>query len=139
MPPIPPTIARARGQAVVELVIALPVLLLLILGLVTIGQYLLANYTVHQAARAAAHQAALAGGDAEAAHQAADQVIAAGVGTRPEHAEVAVRCRRSPCRRYDPITVAVTYAGRFWTPLPGFTTFTVAAEATRAAERDQQR
>lgn len=130
--------ARPQGQALVEMVIVLPVLLLLILGLVAVGQLLLANYTVNQAARAAAHQAALAGGEPEAAYRAAEDVISGGVGTRPADAEVSVDCASSPCRRYDPITVAITYRGDFWTPFPGFDSFTVSATATRAAERDQQ-
>jgi Flp pilus assembly protein TadG len=130
---------RQRGQALVEMVLVLPVLLLLLLGLICIGQILLANYTVNQAARAAAHQAAIEGGEPEAAYLAAQQVIDAGVGTVYDEAEVAVRCARTPCRRYDAVEVAISYTGDFWAPLPPlFTQFTVSAAATRAAERDQQ-
>lgn len=125
--------ASRRGQAVVEMVLVLPVLLLLILGLVCIGQLLLANYAISQAARAAAHQAAIAGGTPQAAYTAAENVIDSGVGTRYTSAQVTIACRR-----YDPITVRVVYQDSFWTPLPGFTTFTITASATRAAERDQQ-
>jgi len=134
-PPVP----RARGQALIELMVAMPVLLLLLLGLVCVGQLLLANYAVSQAARAAAHQAALAGGDTNTARRAAEAVIDGGVGTDYANAAVSVDCARRPCRRYDPITVRVVYHGGFWTPLPPlFNEFTVSAEATRAAERDQQ-
>lgn len=130
---------RHPGQAVVEFLIVLGVFLTLILGLVCIGQILLANYTVSQAARAAAHQAAIDGGVPKAAYAAASQVLDAGVGTAASDASVTVVCDRAPCRRYDAITVNVTYTGAFWTPLPPlFTEFTVRAEATRAAERDQQ-
>lgn len=128
-----------RGQAVVEFVIVLGVFLTLILGLVCVGQILLANYTVSQAARAAAHQAAIEGGTPAAAYGAAAQVLDSGVGTAASDASVAVACDRDPCRRYDPITVTVAYTSTFWTPLPPlFTAFSVHAEATRAAERDQQ-
>ena len=130
---------RRRGQALIELMVALPVLLMLVLGMVSIGQLLLANYAVNQAARAAAHQAAIAGGAPEAAHSAAANVLDAGVGTSAEQAEVAISCARKPCRRYDPIAVRVVYRGDFWAPLPPlFTSFAVEAAATRAAERDQQ-
>ena len=134
-----PRRSRERGQALVEMALTLPLLLLLLLGLVCVGQILLANYTVSQAARAAAHQAAIAGGEPEAAYAAAQQVIDAGVGTASDEAEVAVRCARTPCRRYDAVEVAISYTGGFWAPIPPlFTEFTVGAVATRAAERDQQ-
>ena len=130
---------KQRGQAVVEFLIVLGVFLTLILGLVCVGQLLLANYTVNQAARAAAHQAAIQGGTPAAAYTAAQDVINSGVGTSYSGATVNVNCVRTPCRRYDPITVNVAYTGSFWAPMPPlFTTFTVHAQATRAAERDQQ-
>ncbi|MEI8166251.1 MAG: TadE family protein [Chloroflexales bacterium] len=128
-----------RGQALIEFAIVIGLFLTLILGLVCVGQVLLANYAVSQAARAAAHQAAIAGGVPDAAYAAATQVIDAGIGTDATAATVTVTCTRQPCRRYDPITVTVDYAGAFWAPLPPiFTTFALHAQATRAAERDQQ-
>jgi Flp pilus assembly protein TadG len=130
---------RRRGQALVELTLVIGLFLLLILGLVNVGQILLANYTVSQAARAAAHQAAIAGGASEAAEAAADQVLDAGVGTRASEGAVVTVCEQSPCRRYDPVTVTVSYQSTFWAPLPPlFTDFGISAVATRAAERDQQ-
>lgn len=123
----------------VEFTIVLGLFLLLILGLICVGQILLANYTVSQAARAAAHQAAIEGGSPEAAYDAAARVLDAGVGTSAAGARVDVVCASDPCRRYDPVTVTVNYTGAFWTPLPPlFTAFSVQAEATRAAERDHQ-
>jgi Flp pilus assembly protein TadG len=117
----------------------LPVLLLLVLGLVGVGQVLLANYTVNQAARVGAHQGALAGGTALVASSAAEDVINGGVGTDAADATIVVTCMRTPCRRYDPITVRVSYAGDLWVPVPGIMDrFSVRAEATRAAERDSQ-
>jgi len=130
---------QVQGQALVEFTLVIGIFLTLMMGLICVGQLLLANYTVSQAARAAAHQAAIAGGDATAAQAAATQVLDAGVGTTATEAQVVVACERSPCRRYDPVTVTVAYRGAFWTPLPPlFTAFALEARATRAAERDQQ-
>jgi hypothetical protein len=110
--------------------------------LVSVGQLLLANYAVNQAARAGAHQAAITGGAAGPTTLAVEQVLRAGVGTDVSRMDPpVVRCTASAgaCRRYDPITVEVVYRDAFWAPLPPlFTTFTVRAEATRASERDQQ-
>jgi hypothetical protein len=128
---------RARGQALVETLMVIPLLLLMLLGLITVGQLLLANYTVTQAARAAAHQAALSGGDDQVANQTAADVLDGGVGTRADDAAILVACAHSPCRRYDPITVSITYTGSYWTPLFS-EQFTLRSEATRAAERDAQ-
>ena len=129
---------KAPGQALVELMVVLGVLLTLILGMVCVGQILLANYTLSQAARAAAHQAAIAGGAPDVAVLAARNVIDGGVGTRAADATITVSCDQ-PCRRYAPVTVSIVYSGAFWAPLPPlFTEFTVRATATRAAERDTQ-
>lgn len=135
---MPQPMWRRRAQALAELAIVLPVLLILIFGLVSVGQILLANHTISQAARAAAHQAAINGGDAEPAYSAAEQVIDSGVGTDYASARVSVACA-SPCRRYAAVTVSIIYQGRLWAPVPPFDQFTVRAAATRAAERDQQR
>ena len=51
-------IAR-RGQALVEFVLILPILLVLILGIISFGLYLNAANTLQQAARTGAHAAAL--------------------------------------------------------------------------------
>ncbi len=132
------SVARSPGQALIEFTLVLGLLLLLVLGLISVGQILLANYTLSQAVRAAAHQAAIAGGDAEAAQQAARSAIEGGLGVDYAGAEVTVSCA-TPCRRYDPVTVSIVYRGEFWAPLPPlFTEFTVRAAATRAAERDRQ-
>lgn len=150
--PVPVLVSqRRRGQAVVEFVLVIGVFLLLIFGLVCVGQILLANYTVNQAARAAAHQAAINGGDVNAAKAAAESAIRAGVGTDPADATVTVVCQKpganpsdtsqnvSVCRRYYPVSVKIVYQGAFWVEMPPlFTAFSVQAQATRAAERDQQ-
>ncbi|NCC32327.1 MAG: pilus assembly protein [Chloroflexia bacterium] len=132
-------VRRERGQAIVEFMLVIGIFLALVLWLVCIGQILLAGYTVNQAARAAAHQAALAGGASATAYDAAAAVLNAGVGTRADAAQVRIACLRTPCRRYDPITVNIAYRGAYWAPVaPFFNEFTLESEAVRAAERDQQ-
>jgi Flp pilus assembly protein TadG len=151
---VPPRVRRKeRGQAVVETVIVIGVFLMLILGLACVGQILLANYTVNQAARAAAHQAAIEGDEPDSAKIAAESAINAGVGMEysSESTTITVTCRKpssdptepgpqvSVCRRYYPISVRITYTDEFWVQMPPlFTGFTVQGVATRAAERDQQ-
>lgn len=145
---------KERGQAVVETVIVIGIFLVLILGLTCVGQILLANYTVSQAARAAAHQAAIEGGEPDSAKIAAESAINAGVGMEysSESTTITVTCRKpssdpakpgpqvSVCRRYYPISVRITYTDEFWVQMPPlFTGFAVQVDATRAAERDQQR
>lgn len=140
--------SKQRGQAVVEFLLVFGVLILLIFGLVNIGQLLLSNYTINQAARVAAHQAAIEGGDVSAAQDAAYNTIKGGVTTSQENIEsFTVVCAdaedlsmvKDPCRRYDAITVSIVYESEFLIPMPPlFSTFTVTADATRAAERDQQ-
>ncbi len=146
---------RQRGQSVVELALVLPVLLLLVLGAICAMQILLTQQAVASAARAAAHQAALLGGpDGQdgALHQAGGQVaeaarlaLAGGIGTDPSRATIAVVCRDergapvSACRRYQPITVTISYHDGVWVPIPPlFSEINAQFSATRAAEKDQQ-
>jgi Flp pilus assembly protein TadG len=138
MPKSSLTLRNTDGQAMIEFALVLPILLLLVLGLIDIGQILLANHSVSQAARTGAHQAAINGGATETTYTGIRNVLDAGVGTDHESAEIEVVCTGSPCRKYDRINVRVTYHGSFWAPLPGFDTFAVRAEATRASERDHQ-
>jgi TadE-like protein len=86
------THTNERGQAMVELSLALMVLLLLVLGAISTIQILMAQYSVAQAARAAAHQAALIGGADGAGGNLADAggrvaeaarlILDGGMGTR---------------------------------------------------------
>ncbi len=131
----------ARGQSLVEMALALPVLLTLVVGLFTTGQLIITQYAVSQAARAAAHQAAITGGNRTATVSAAQQALVGSLGIEPINSEVLISCPRQPCRRYDPITVEVRYRAALWMPvalLPFGDTVLVRASATRAAERDQQ-
>jgi len=129
---------RPHGQALVEFTLIGGLFLLLLLGMVNIGQLLLANYTVSQAARAAAHMAAIEGGDLAAAERAAEQVFMGGLGTDSGTKTVIISCSTTPCRRYSPITVTVRYEQEFLARLPIFDTFRLEAKAIRAAERDAQ-
>lgn len=148
---LPRVRGKERGQAIVEFLIVLGVFLLLMFGIACVGQILLANYTVNQAARTAAHQAAIEGGEPESAEIVAESALNAGVGTDYEKATIQVTCREPSgnpavlgpqadvCRRYYPVSVSITYTDEFWVKMPPlFTSFTVKADATRAAERDEQ-
>src|SRR5262245_61395204 len=109
----------AHGQAMVEMAIALGVLLLIILGAIDAIQIMISQYTINQAARAAAHQAALSGGpDSDttlnnsavntapgSVAQVARLILDGGMTTRADKARITVTCAPSPCRRYSAITV----------------------------------
>jgi hypothetical protein len=111
----------------------------MVFGLMMVFQFLLANYAVSQSVRAAAHQAAIYGGDTERAVDTANVVLDTNIGTVSDRATVQASCANTPCRRYDPVTVQVTYQDAYWTPVvPGMTSFTIQAQAVRASERDEQ-
>jgi len=132
---------RVRGQALIELMLVLGLFLLLILGTFNMMQLFLVNYAVHQAAWAAANQAAVDGGAAPSAVAVAELLLDAGVGTRATQAEITISCASSGmlCRRYDPITAEIVYQSSYWVPIiPIFDSFTTRAWATRPSERDQQ-
>ncbi|HMO56345.1 MAG TPA: pilus assembly protein [Roseiflexaceae bacterium] len=132
---------RYSGQAMVEMSVVLVLLTTLIFGAVSALQILMAKYTLAQAARVAAHQAALIGGDdgPEGTVTAlARDVIDSGMGTRSERATISISCSSDPCRRYESITVSIGYRDELWVPIGPFAEVVAHASATRAAERDQQ-
>jgi Flp pilus assembly protein TadG len=139
------TQSRARGQSLVEFAIMFPILVLLIFGAVDATQILMANYTVQQAARVAAHQAALIGGPdgsngslASATGTIAEQariVLESAVVTRVDKATITVTCA-DPCRRYSAVTVSIEYVDDVWAPIGPFSNFKATASATRATEQD---
>ncbi|MFO7168289.1 MAG: TadE/TadG family type IV pilus assembly protein [Chloroflexota bacterium] len=138
----------------VEMTIVMLILLLLVFGAITVMQILMTQYTVAQAARAAAHQAALLGGPdgpdgglATAPGQVAESarlILDGGMGTSAARATMTVTCRNaegqavSRCRRYDAITVRIQYDDTPWAPIGPFDRIRADISATRAAERDQQ-
>lgn len=140
---------RRRGQAMVEMAMVIGILLLVVLGGIDGLQILMTQYSVAQAARAAAHQAALIGGpdgangalDGHATGSIAETarlVLDSGMMTDARQATITVSCAGSPCRRYSPITVRITYQGELWAPIGPFTAVGADISATRASEKDGQ-
>ena len=136
----------------VEMALVLAILLLLILGGLDGLQILMTQYTVNQAVRASAHQAALIGGPdgangslqsngTRATGTVADTaraVLNSGMTTRAENASITVSCPRNPCRRYDAISVRITYQSPIWAPIGPFKLVKADMTATRLAEKDRQ-
>ena len=151
-PPALRTRHRARGQALIEMALAMGVLLLFVLGGLDCLQLLMTNYTVSQAVRAAAHQAALIGGPdgqngswGEGTHpsgavaETARVILDSGMATHSTNATITMSCARTPCRRYDPISVRIQYRDDVWAPFPGvFREVTADLSAVRLAEKDRQ-
>ncbi|MGB9751228.1 TadE/TadG family type IV pilus assembly protein [Roseiflexus castenholzii] len=141
-----------RGQALIEMALVLTVLLVIIFGGVAAIQAIGAHYTVNQAVRVAAHQAALRGSTGGLAYDrdyplatapgpvadAARIAFAGSVFVGPQHATIRAHCATQPCRRYSDITVTIHYQADVWTPIPGLTDIRVHRSATRAAEQDAQ-
>lgn len=139
-----------QGQAIIEMAIVLTILLTLIFGGVAAIQAIGAHYTVNQAARVAAHQAALRGSTggldydrdyvlATAPGPVADAArlaFAGSVFTEPQYATIRVQCATNPCRRYSNITITIGYQAEVWTPIPGLQEIRINRSATRAAEQD---
>jgi Flp pilus assembly protein TadG len=143
---------RTSGQAMVEMALVLAILLLLILGGLDGLQILMTQYTVNQAVRASAHQAALIGGpdgsngslQTSGTHatgtvaETARTILNSGMVTSANNATITVTCARNPCRRYDAITVRITYQAAIWAPIGPFKLVYADLRATRLAEKDRQ-
>lgn len=126
------------GQSTVEFALVVGILLMLLLGSVSAMQLLLANYQVAQAARAAAHAAALAGGPAQAVIDTGNLVLDSGIVTNSSLATITATCPDG-CGRYRPIDVRVQYEVELWVPLPFVgSRYTIDHQATRASEKDYQ-
>lgn len=133
--------ACSPGQGLVETALTLMVLLLLIFGAICAFQIIMTQYTVTQAARAAAHQAALVGGDdgeQGSVRRIAATVLDSGIATHAQQAQISITCATQPCRRYEAITVRIRYDDELWTPIGPFTRVRADVSATRTAEKDQQ-
>ena len=147
--PIP---AQTSGQAMVEMALVMGILLLVILGGMDGMQILITQYTVNQAVRASAHQAALIGGPdgtngslktsgTRATGTIADTartILNSGMTTSADNASITVTCARNPCRRYDAITVRITYQANIWAPIGPFKLVKADQKATRLTEKDRQ-
>jgi hypothetical protein len=134
-----PTLPRTRqrpGQSLVELTLCLMILLAIIFGGMDALQIMMAHYAVGQAARAAAHQAALDGGPSSAVNDVAKLILDASMSTRASKATIHTTCD-NPCDRFSPVTVEIAYQDQLWAPLwPGDATFSVRKAATRTTEKD---
>jgi hypothetical protein len=138
-------LTRSRGQAMVEMALVLGIVLLLILGGLDGLQILMTQYTVNQAVRASAHQAALIGGPdgsngslKTSGTHATGTILNSGMVTSANNATITVTCVRNPCRRYDAITVRITYQSGIWAPIGPFKLVRADLKATRLAEKDRQ-
>ncbi len=143
---------RTRGQALVEMALVIGIVLLVILGGLDGLQVLMTQYTVNQAVRASAHQAALIGGPdgsngslrTSGTHatgtvaETARTILNSGMVTSADNASITVACARNPCRRYDAITVRITYQTGIWAPIGPFKLVKADLKATRLAEKDRQ-
>jgi Flp pilus assembly protein TadG len=144
--------ARTSGQAMVEMALVMGILLLVILGGLDGLQIMMTQYTINQAVRASAHQAALIGGPdgtngslktsgTHATGTIADTartILNSGMVTSATNASITVTCARNPCRRYDAITVRITYQADIWAPFGPFKLVKADLKATRLAEKDRQ-
>jgi hypothetical protein len=141
------------GQALVELSLSLVILIALIFGSISALQIIIVQYTVGQAVRTAAHEAALIGSTGGMQHgtayvladapgsvaEAARNVLMGGVFTTDlTKATITASCSANPCRRYSAITVRLQYADQVLAPLPMLDRINADRTATRSSEKDQQ-
>jgi hypothetical protein len=144
----------SRGQAMVEMALTFVILIMLIFGGISALQILSVQYTVSQAVRTAAHEAALLGSTGgmqngrvyvlkDAPGPIADavrNVLTGGVFTTDlTRATITAACAANPCRRYSAITVQLRFEDQTVAPIPAVLERVVAVQsATRASEKDQQ-
>lgn len=103
-----------RGQALVELALVLPFVVLLLLGVLEFGLLLDAYLAVSHAAREGARLGVVEGtGDAEIR----ERVMAAAPQLRPERLEIAVTPAEGQRRPGDALTVRVSYRYALVVPL----------------------
>lgn len=130
--------ARRRGQSLAEFSLVIGLLMFIVCGACDAFQLAMATLSVTEAASAAAHQAAIIGGDdgpAGTVVQVARDVLANGITTHSGQVSVQVVCLE-PCQRYQPITVTVTFEDSRWFPIFS-QTLRVERQAVRASEQDQ--
>lgn len=130
--------ARRRGQSLAEFSLVIGLLMFIVCGACDAFQLAMATLSVTEAASAAAHQAAIIGGDdgpAGTVVQVARDVLANGLTTHGGQVSVRVVCLE-PCQRYQPITVTVTFEDTRWFPIFS-QTLRVERQAVRASEQDQ--
>lgn len=141
------------GQALVETALVFIILAFLIFGGISVLQTLTVQFSVNQAVRTAAHEAALLGSTGGLEHgrvyvlsqatgpvaDAARNVLSGGVFTTDlSKARITASCASNPCRRYSAITVRVQFADDAIAPVPMYSRVSADRTATRASEKDQQ-
>jgi Flp pilus assembly protein TadG len=107
--------AGRRGQALVEFVLVLPILLLLIFGLIDFARAWSAHHTIADAAREGTRMLVVSDSDAgvpEAEAFIGDRLRAARLD--PTMATVTIVPEGGEVDRGDPLTVTINYAYDFW-------------------------
>jgi len=107
--------AGERGQALVELALALPILVVLLLGILEVGMLLHAYLTVEHGAREGARLGATGAGD----QAIIDRVVASCPGLDPARLEVVISPPASSRSAGDTLEVTVRFAYRSITGLFG--------------------
>jgi len=105
--------AGERGQALVELALALPILVVLLLGILEFGMLLNAYLTVEHGAREGARLGATGAGD----QAIVDRVVASCPGLDPARLEVVISPPASSRSTGDMLEVTVRFAYRSVTGL----------------------
>ena len=129
---------HSGGQSLVEFALVIGLLLFIVCAAFDAFQVVMTQATVAEAASAAAHQAALLGGDDGpdgTVEQVAQMVLASGLTTRHGSATVLVLCEE-PCQRYQPILVRVQFDDARWFPIFS-ARLRVERQAVRASEKDR--
>ncbi len=116
-----------RGQALVELAIALPLLILILMGIFEFGRAFYTYQVVTNASREGARVAALGGSDSEVAARAAAAASPAG------SAEVSVSPQGSRSRG-EPVTVTVSAKVDVAIPFFAAQSYTVRGSTTMMVE-----
>lgn len=144
---------RHHGQALVEMALTLTIILMVVLGGIAAVQIIGVHYSVAQAVRASAHQAALRGSTGGLAYdqyyplssapgpvaEAARLALSGSVFADPEYAQIRASCATRPCRRYERIRVEIRYESEPWAPLPGLLDrISAQRSVVRSAEQDSQ-
>lgn len=132
------SIRHTGGQSLVEFALVIGLLLFIVCAAFDAFQVVMTQATVADAASAAAHQAALIGGDDGpdgAVVHAAQAVLASGLTTQHGTTTVSVWCE-PPCQRYQPIHVRVQFTDARWFPIMS-DRLLVERQAVRASEMDR--
>jgi Flp pilus assembly protein TadG len=118
-----------RGEAMLELALVVPALMLLVLGILQFGLVYHGRHVAGVAAQEAARLAAAEGSDVERGRARALQVLWAGLGKMAERPEVQVDADA------DYVKVRVDATMRGILPIPGLSEFFLSANSSAYVER----